>query len=88
MEVTKRSEGLPVIISIEGTALNQVESFRYLDSLVSEDGRCDAEVRAQIGITKANFGNMWIVLANLSLIIHLRMRILRCYVWSGLLYGC
>ena len=88
MGVTKRSERLPVTISIEGTALNQVETFRYLGSLVSEDGRCDAEVRARIGMAKANFGNMRNVLTNMSLDIHLRMRILRCYVWSGLLYGC
>ena len=34
--VTKRGERLPVTISIDGTALKQVDSFRYLGSFVSE----------------------------------------------------
>lgn len=88
MGITKRSERLPINIGADGTALKQVESFRYLGSLVNEDGRCDSEIRSRIGIAKANFGSMRKILTNMSLDIQLRMRLLRCYVWSGLLYGC
>ena len=68
--------------------MSQVESFRYLGSLVSEDGRCDKEIRARIGMAKSNFGKMRKLLSNMSLNKKLRLRLLECYVWSGLLYGC
>ena len=88
MGVTKRNERLPVEISIGGGLLSQVESFRYLGSLVDEDGRCDKEIRARIGMAKSNFGKMRKLLTNLSLNRQLRLRLLECYVWSGMLYGC
>ena len=88
MGITKRRDRLPVTINVEGSALKQVETFRYLGSLVCEDARCDAEIKTRIGIAKANFGSMRKVLTNMNISIHLRLRLLRCYVWSGLLYGC
>ena len=48
MGVTKRNERLPVEISIETRLLSLVGSFRYLGSLVNEDGRCDKEIKARI----------------------------------------
>ena len=32
-------------VNVGGQAVKQVRSFRYLGSLVDEDGRCDAEIR-------------------------------------------
>ena len=88
MGVTKRRERLPVSITLAGETMKQVATFRYLGSVVSEDGRCEAEIRARIGMAKANFGKMRNILTNLSLNAQLRLRILKCYIWSGLLYGC
>ena len=39
-------------------------------------------------MAKANFGKMRKLLTNPSLDAQLRLRMLRCYIWSGLLYGC
>lgn len=58
MGMTKREERLRVNVNVGGQAVKQVRSFRYLGSLVNEDGRCDAEIRSRIGIGKANFGQM------------------------------
>ena len=55
---------------------------------MSDDKRCDAELRARIGIAKTNFDSMRKVLTKISLDKLLRMRLLRCYAWSGLLCGC
>ena len=88
MGITKRRERLMVNLNIEGAALYQVDKFRYLGSLVSEDGRCDDEIRARIGMAKSDFGSMRRILTNMSLGGQLRLRLLRCYVWSGLMYGC
>ena len=78
MGVTKRRDRLPVTINVEGSALKQIETFRYLGSLVCEDARCDAEIKTRIGIAKANFGSMRKVLTNMNISIHLRIRLLRC----------
>ena len=88
MGITKRRERLMVDINIEGSPLYQVDRFRYLGSVISEDGRCDDEIRARIGMEKANFGSMRRLLTNLSMDGQLRLRVLKCYVWSGLMYGC
>ena len=65
--VTKRTERLPMKISNGGRLLSQVVSFRYLGSLVSEDGRCDKEIKARTGMAKSGFRKMRKLLTNLSL---------------------
>ena len=87
-EVIERSGRFPVTTSIDATPLKQVDWFRYLGSLVSEEGRCDAEICARTGMTKANIGSMRKVLTNMSLGTHLKIKLLSSYVCSGLLYGC
>ena len=88
MGVTKKKDQLKVNIRIGGQAVKQVKSFRYLGSLVDEDGRCDAEIRSRIGMAKANFGQMRGILTSLNLSRGIRLRILKSYIWSVLLYGC
>ena len=88
MGVTKRTEKLRVEAHVNGEAVRQVSSFRYLGSLISEDGRCDAEIKSRIAMAKGNFGKMRRILTNLSLGMNIRLRLLKCYVWSTLLYGC
>ena len=88
MGVTKRTEQLRVKAHVNGEAVRQVSSFRCLGSLISEDGRCDAEIKSRIAIAKGNFGMMRRILTNLSLGMNIRLRLLKGYVWSTLLYGC
>ena len=40
MGVTKRTEQMRVDAHVKGEAVRQVSYFRYLGSLISEDGRC------------------------------------------------
>ena len=88
MGLTKRSEELPVNISLRGGTLNQVNSFRYLGSLVADDGRCDSDIRGRIGMAKTTFGQIRKILVSLSINIRTRIRVLKAYVWSVLLFGC
>ena len=67
MEVTKKKESLASSINVEGVTIEQVTKFRYLGSLVSENGKCDAEIKVRIGMAKTNFGKMRDVMTNLSL---------------------
>ena len=88
MGVTKRKEQLRVNVNVGGQAVKQVRSFRYLGSLVDEDGRCDAEIRSRIGMGKTNFGQMRRILTSRNLSTGIRLRILKTYIWSVMLYGC
>ena len=40
-----RREGLAVNIVIEGKKVDQVKNFRYLGSMITENGRCDVEIK-------------------------------------------
>ena len=87
MGLTKKTEQLRVEAHVNGEAVRQVSFFRYLGSLISEDGRCDAEIKSRIAMAKGNFGKMRRILTNLSLGMNIRLKLLKCYVWSTLLYG-
>ena len=83
--LTKRREQLEVNVFLEGRALEQVCLFRYLGSLVYEDGKCDREIRSRIAMGKAAFGQIRTILTNLGIGIETRMRLLKTYVWSIIL---
>ena len=72
---------------INGVKARQVESFSYLGSVVTSDGKCDREIMKRIGMAKSVFYCLSNVLLNRRLNVEIRMRILHCYVWSVLLYG-
>ena len=75
-------------ITVHGRSLVQVESFVYLGSLFTSDARCEKEIRRRIGIARSTFTSMIKVLTSGNIDIAVRLRVLKCYVWSTLLYGC
>jgi exonuclease III len=75
-----------IVLHIDGVRVEQVSSFKYLGSLLTEDWRCEKDVRARIGIAKEAFTRMKRVLCG-SLDLELRKRLAKCFVWSVLLYG-
>ena len=88
MGIPKSKGQLRVVVNIGGQTVKKVSSFRYLGSLVSEDGKCDAEIRSRIAMGKARFGQMRRILTSMSLSSEVRLRLLKSYIWSGMLYGC
>ena len=72
----------------ETTTIEQVSSFSYLGSLITHDGRCRPEIRRRIVLAKNAFGELKPILRDRKLSIDLKVRLLKCYVWSTLLYGC
>ena len=75
-------------IEVQGNILKQVQSFIYLGCLISSDARCEKEIRRRIGIAKSSFTSMNKVLTSRNIDMAVRIRVLKCYVWSTLLYGC
>ena len=73
---------------LDGEKLEQTNQFDYLGSLVTSDCRCDKEIRRRIVLAKKAFTDKKNKLTDKKLNIKLRIRLLKCYVWSTLLYGC
>jgi len=76
----------PVKIIIDQQQLENLESFKYLCSILTSDGRCMCEIKSRIAMAKAAF-NKKRALFNSTLDLKLRKKQVKCYIWSIALYG-
>jgi hypothetical protein len=81
------NENLDYQINLNNNSVEKVNDFRYLGSLTTEDGRSLKEVKTRIGMAKDAFWKNTELLRN-NVRLDLKLRMLRCYVWSVFLYGC
>ena len=88
MVVSKRSDTPECLIEIEQEPVCKVEQFQYLGSVVTADARCETEIKRRIGIAKTAFRKMGNLLTNSHLRVETRVKAVKTYVWSTLLYGC
>ena len=66
--------------------LENMESFKYLGSILTNDGRCNCEIKCRIPMAKAAFNkNKGLFTSTLDL--ELRKKLVKCYIWSIALYG-
>ena len=84
---SQKEETPKVNISLDGTAIEQVEKMVYLGSITREDGKSEMEIKRRIEIARNAFNNIKSVLSSRNISINTRMRLTKCYVWSTLLYG-
>src|SRR6478609_560080 len=85
--VVSRNGGGRVNITVEGQRVEQVSKFRYLGSLISEDGRCLDDVKTRIGMAEDAFNKRKEMLTR-SIRVDLRKRLVKTLVWPVVLYGC
>jgi hypothetical protein len=78
--------GGDVNITINGVKIDQVKSFKYLGHTMTEDGRCETEIKCRIAQAKEAFGNMKELLTK-SLRKSTKIKIVKTLVWTTLLYG-
>ena len=88
MVVSKERQPPTCNLICNGTGIEQVNSFNYLGSMLTSDGRCEKEIRRRIEMAKTSFNRMSPVLKDRKLSIPLKVRLLKCFIWSVLLYGC
>lgn len=87
--VVSRKKEVPVCdIYTNGTKLKQTQSFVYLGTRITSDGRSDSEIKSRIAQAKSAFQRMKSVLTNKHLSIDTRKRVLQCYIEPILMYGC
>ena len=87
MVFSKTAENPNCSIRVKGDVLKQNQEFQYLGSWVISDGKSDKEIRHRIGMAKTAYRKMERVLASHSIKFATKLRLLKCYVWSVLLYG-
>jgi hypothetical protein len=84
MRISRQS--LPVKIIIDQKQLENVESFKYLDSILTNDGICTCEIKCRIAMVKAAFNKKRTPFTS-TLDLELRKKLVKCYVWSIAFYG-
>lgn len=75
-------------LKIEDERIEEVEHFKYLGSIITSDVRCKKEVKIRIAIAKHKFQEMHSIFVNRNLSMKIKTRLLKCYIWSVLTYGC
>ena len=88
MALSRKTEAQGSNIFLDREKLDQINRFNYIGSLVISDCRCDKEVRRRIVFAKKAFLEKRTILADKKLSIKLRLRLLKCYASSHLLYSC
>jgi hypothetical protein len=76
----------PVKIMIDQKQLENVESFKYLGSILTYDGRCTCEIKCTFAMAKAAFNKKRALFTSI-LDLELRKTLVKCYIWSIALYG-
>ena len=79
MRISRRS--FPINIMIDQKQLKNVKSFKYLGSMLTNDGRCTCEIKSRIAIAKAAFNKKNTLFTN-KLDLDLRKKVVKCYTWS------
>lgn len=85
--VISRQEHNDATIYLDGEQVERVKVFKYLGSLITESLDPDREVKCRIETARAVFNKMKSLYCDNSLNFKTRLRMVKCYVWSVLLYG-
>ena len=83
MVITKKKEDeIPACkITVNGTTLKQVKSFKYLGTTINWDAKDDKEFTIRIAQAKASFQQMKSVLCNKNISFPTRYKVLKCYIY-------
>ena len=74
-------------LTINKQNIEQVKSFVYLGHLITDDGKCLQEIKIRIELARNTFAKMQSIISSRKLTIETRKRLIKCYVWSTMLYG-
>jgi len=81
-----RKGGRKVSIKIEGNQIEQVQNFKYLGSNMSEEGRCETEVKIRIAMAKEAFSKRKELFTR-NVKKGIKKKLVKTLVWTTLLYG-
>ena len=76
-----------VRILIKWQVLEQVKKFKYFAQRITDDDRCEYEIKNQTEIARSTFIQIGYVLTSQKLHLEIRKRLVRCFVFSTFLYA-
>lgn len=82
-----RNAILSAQLHIDNTPIEQVKTFKYLGTIINDQWDPQQEIKCRIGNARQAFIKFKPMLCNRNLSFDLRYRMVKCYVWSILLYG-
>ena len=74
-------------IKLDQVVLEQVNRYKYLGSWITEDVRCEKEIVARIAMAKITFWHSKELMRR-NIREKIKSKLLNCYVFSVLNYGC
>lgn len=87
MIVTKKNNIDEVSLKIDNTLIEKVQHYKYLGTWLNETADHEQEIKSRIEIARASFIKLKKFLCSRDINLQVRTRMLRCYVFSTLLYG-
>ncbi|GFO35583.1 endonuclease-reverse transcriptase [Plakobranchus ocellatus] len=88
MVISRKQESPKCDIFINKVKLKQTEKFKYLGTIISNDGKTNREISARTAQAKINFQKMKTILINKHISIETRKRAFQCYIEPVLMYEC
>jgi len=85
--VVAKTTGKVIDIRIDGQKIQQVKRFKYLGSMITEDGRSIEDVKARIGMAKVAFSNRKELLSR-RMSKTVKKQMIKTLIWPVALYGC
>ncbi|VVC36881.1 Reverse transcriptase domain [Cinara cedri] len=86
--VCAREPTINANIYLENQLISQVSSFKYLESLITSDGRSSQAIKQRIGQAKTTFIKKKKILVSKKISRAIKKNFLKTFVWSVTLYGC
>lgn len=87
MIISKKNNRSQQYLNINNSKIKRVKQYKYLGSIISENGRTEADIVARIGLTKTAFNKLKPLLTNRNINFRTKNRVINCYLWSTLIYG-
>ncbi|GFN73579.1 endonuclease-reverse transcriptase [Plakobranchus ocellatus] len=88
MVISKQSDVPECNISCKEGRIKQVRTFKYLGFTITPDARCDTEIQRIIALSKDTFIKMKSIFADRDISLSTKIRTMKVYIRSILLYGC
>jgi hypothetical protein len=85
--VISKMERKTANIKLEGVTIEQVKTFKYLGTNITEDGRSTQEIKKRIGMAKEAFNKRKELLSK-KINKDLRKRMIKTLIWPVALYAC
>ena len=82
------SDGIACRILIQNELLEQVDTFPYLGSLITEDGECTTEFHTRLNRGQALGASLQKIWKSHSIPISMKIRLMKPLVWPVVIYGC